>query len=182
MFLAKNASNFAAEAKNTEGVWAMRKRLVFNIENLIIKVAKELGKSLTWLSNRRIELNDARMVVAKIKLISAAKHTVAIILLEHLAHADFEWFISIKGLRNDCAWSNPSCHHALVNIWRAAHNLDVTVFVALDIIGLAAIINLAKMKMSAFDCFAIHNFYGVDFVIFVSLVDDAFNLNEASAN
>ena len=69
-----------------------------------------------------------------------------------------------------------------MNIWRTAHNLHKAIFVAFYISCTAIIVNLTKAKMCAFNFFARFNLNGINFVVFMSLVNSFFNFNETSAN
>ena len=159
----------------------MRERFVFDVENDIIEL-KKFSKIIASFSSSWIEFDDARMVVAKIELVGARHHAIRIVFFEHAAHTDNKRFGVVHGSRNNRAWRNPSRKHASVNIWRTAHNLHKAIFVAFYISCTAIIVNLTKAKMRAFNFFARFNLNGINFVVFMSLINSFFNLNETSAN
>ena len=159
----------------------MRERFVFDVENDIIELEK-FSKIIASLSSSWIEFDDARMVVAKIELVGARHHAIRIVFFEHAAHTDNKRFSVVHGSRNNRAWRNPSRKHASVNIWRTTHNLHKAIFVAFYISCTAIIVNLTKAKMRAFNFFASFNLNGINFVVFMSLINSFFNFNETSAN
>ena len=122
------------------------------------------------------------MIIAKVNFVGAGHHAIGIILAEHLAHADLEWLVGAEGGWNDCPWSDPSSKHAFMNIWRAAHNLDITVRIAFNVFGLAAIVDLAEAEVSIWDFLAVLYLNCINFVVFVGIIDNSLDFDESSTN
>ena len=144
MFLAKNAGDFATEAKNTECIRTMRKRLVFDVENFVVQIAEDFVECFAWSCKTWVKLYNAGMIIAKCELIRTSHHAIRIIFFEHFAHANFEWLVVMEGRRNNCTRRNPCSVHALVDIWCAAHNLDVAIFVTRNVFCDAAVVDFTK--------------------------------------